>query len=237
MFYRQLIFILLLSLIGTGKVSAHQLSKDDTEKDRAKRAVEGAPATAKEEPATRLEKFLARKNVLIIKEAYALGTVPGQQGYEVKVEAIVLSAVGEVAKVYGLALVRFSGRAGERANGVEAMTFVDFDELAALQNALEYLTKVASDNNAEGSAGARPPASSEGRGDENNLANASTEFALLTRGGLKTGLSQLGRQQTGFIQFPAASQDTAVVFGIGALSRFRNLVSQGRSKLVSLGAK
>jgi hypothetical protein len=237
MFYRQLIFMLLISIAGAGNVSAYQSSKEDTEKERAKRAADNSPAPAKEEPATRLEKFMARKNVLIMKEAYLLGTVPGQQGYEVKVEALVLSAVGEVAKVYGLSLMRFSGRSGERPNSVEATTFVDFDEIAALQNALEYLAKVASEGGAEANAGARPTASGEGRGDESSLANASTEFSLLTRGGLKTGLSQIGRQHTGFIQFTAASQDTSVVFGIGALSRFRNLVSQGRGKLLSLGAK
>jgi hypothetical protein len=235
MFYRQIIFMLLLALAGTGKVSAYQSSKDDTEKERAKRAADSSPGAAKDEPATRLEKFMARKNVLIMKETYGLGTVPGQQGYEVKVEAIVLSAVGEVAKVYGLSLMRFSGRAGERPNSVEATTFVDFDEIASLQNALEYLAKVAGDSGAEGNAGARPPA--EGRGDESGLANALTEFSLLTRGGLKTGLSQIGRQQTGFIQFTTASQDSSVVFGIGALSRFRNLVAQGRSKLLSIGAR
>jgi hypothetical protein len=237
MFYRQLMIMLLIALAGAGQASAYQSSKDDTEKERAKRATDNSPTAAKDEPATRLEKFMARKNVLIVKEAYALGTVPGQQGYEVKVEAIVVSAVGEVTKVYGLSLMRFGGRSGERANSAEAMTFVDFDEIAALQNALEYLAKVAGDSGAESLAGARPQVSGEGRGDENSLTSASTEFSLLTRGGLKTGMSQTGRQHTGFIQFTAASQDSSVVFGIGALSRFRNLVSQGRSKLVSLGAK
>lgn len=235
MFYRLFIFVLLLSLMGTGNALALQSIKDDTEKDRAKRAADNSPIVAKEEPATRLEKFMARKNVLLIKEAYSIGTVPGQQGSEVKVEAIVLSAAGEVTKVYGLSLIRFNGRAG--ANTREAIVFVDFDEIASLQNALEYVAKIANDTSAEGSSATRPPASTEARSDENNATNSSTEFSLLTRGGLKTGMLQLGRQQTGFIQFDVTAPDAAVFFGIGALSRFRNLVSQSRAKLVSLGAR
>jgi hypothetical protein len=239
MFYRLFIFMLLLSLTGTGNVVGYQSIKDDTEKERAKRAADNSPGAAKEEPATRLEKFMARKNILIIKEAYSVGTVPGQQGYEVKVEAIALSAVGEVAKVYGLSLIRFAGRAGtgERANAREAITFVDFDEVSSLQNALEYLSKVANETSAEGNAATRPPASNEARPDENSITNSSTEFSLMTRGGLKTGMLQLGRQQTGFIQFDSASPDATVLFGIGALSRFRNLVSQARTKLIALGAR
>jgi hypothetical protein len=238
MFYRLFSFML-LSLICAGNTFGHQSIKEDTEKERAKRASDNSSIAAKEEPATRLEKFMARKNVLIVKEAYLVGTVPGQQGYEVKVEVIVLSAIGEVAKIYGLSLIRFSGRAGagERMNAGEAITFVDFDEIASLQNALEYLSKIANDIGADGNTAARPPASNEARTDENSITNSSTEFSLLTRGGLKTGMLQLGRQQTGFIQFNSASQEAAVFFGIGALSRFRNLVSQGRTKLVALGAR
>jgi hypothetical protein len=239
MVYRLFIFMLLLSLAGTGNALGYQSIKDDTEKDRAKRAADNSPVSAKEEPATRLEKFMARKNVLIIKEAYSVGTVPGQQGYEVKVEAVVLAAAGEVSKVYGLSLIRFAGRTGiaDRANAREAIVFVDFDEIASLQSALEYLAKVANDTSADGSAASRPPASNEARTDENSITNSSTEFSLLTRGGLKTGMLQLGRQQTGFIQLDTASQDAPVFFGIGALSRFRNLVSQARTKLVALGAR
>jgi hypothetical protein len=239
MLYRLIIFMLLLALAGTGKALARQMSKDDTEKERAKRAADNSPSAAKDEPATRLEKFMARKSVLIIKEAYAVGTVPGQQGTEVKVEAIVLSAVGEVTKIYGLCFIRFANRAGagERQNAKEAISFVDFDEIASLQNALEYVAKIANDASADSAVGARAPAANDGRAEETAAASSATEFSLLTRGGLRTGMLQLGRQQTGFIQFNSAAQDAAVFFGIGGVGRFRNLVSQARAKLVALGAR
>lgn len=239
MLYRPIIFMLLIAFVGAGNARAWQTIKDDTEKERAKRAADPSPNAVTGEPATKLEKFMARRNVLVVKEAHSIGTVPGQQGNEVKVEAVVVSAVGEVTKIYGLSLIRFANRASgsERQNAKEAISFVDFDEIASLQNALEYVSKIAGEASAETNVGARPPAPNDSRVDENTLANASTEFSLLTRGGLKAGMLQLGRQQTGFIQFNASAQDAAVFFGIGALGRFRNLVSQARTKLVSLGAR
>ena len=108
MLYRLFLLILLFSFFGVANAFGRQTIKDDTEKERAKRAADNSQSVAKDEPATRLEKFMARKNVLIIKDVYSVGTVPGQQGNEVKVEAIVLSAVGEVTKIYGLSLIRFA---------------------------------------------------------------------------------------------------------------------------------
>lgn len=237
--YRCLIFMLLIAVVSVTNALGRQTIKDDTEKERAKRAADNSLGSAKEEPATRLGKFMARKNVLIVKDAYTVGTVPGQQGNEVKVEALVLSAVGEVSKIYGLSFIRFANRAGtgERQNAGDTICFIDFDEIAALQNALEYVVKVANDASAESPVGARPPATNEARGDEIAMVNSATEFSLLTRGGVKTGMLQLGRQHTGFIQFNAAAPDAAVFFGIGALGRFRNLVSQARTKLIALGAR
>lgn len=235
--YRLVIFMLLVIFIGVTNALGRQTIKDDTEKERAKRAAENLPNLAKEEPATKLEKFMARKNVLIIKDAFAVGTVPGQQGNEVKVEALVLSAVGEVTKVYGLSFIRLANRTSERQNAGEAIGFIDFDELAGLQNALEYLAKVANDASAETGVGGQPPTTNDSRGEETAVVNAATEFSLLTRGGLKSGMLRLGRQHTGFIQFNAATPDRAVFFGIGALGRFRNLVSQARTKLLALGAR
>jgi hypothetical protein len=239
MLYRLTTFMLLIAFAGAGSALGRQTVKDDTEKERAKRAADHSPNAAKDEPATKLEKFMARKNILIVKDAYSVGTVPGQQGNEVKVEAVVVSAAGEVTKIYGLSFIRFASRAsgGERQNAREAISFVDFDEIASLQTALEYVSKLATEAGAEPPVGARPPALNDSRVDENGIANSSTEFSLLTRGGLKTGMLQLGRQQTGFIQFNSAAQDAAVFFGIGALGRLRNLVSQARARLVSLGAR
>jgi hypothetical protein len=239
MLYRLITFMLLVAFVGAANTPGRQTIKDDTEKERAKRAADHLPNSAKDEPATKLEKFMARKNVLIVKDAYSVGSVPGQQGSEVKVEAVVVSAVGEVTKIYGLSLIRFANRAsvGERLSAKEAVSFVDFDEIASLQNALEYVSKIATEASPETPGAGRPPASNDSRADEDGPANSSTEFSLLTRGGLKAGMLQLGRQQTGFIQFNTAAQEVAVFFGIGALGRFRNLVSQARTRLVALGAR
>ena len=236
MLYRLLVFTLAFSFAFAPNTFGGQTLKDDTEKERAKRAAENSPNGAKEEPATKLEKFLARKNVLIIKDTFAIGSVPGQQGAEVKIEVLVLSAAGEASKIYGLSLRRFANRtnAGERQNLNEAISFIDFDEMASLQNALEQMVKAANDLSGETNAAARPNAANEA---ENEALNSSTEFSLTTRGGLKTGMLQVGRQQTGFVHFSVASQDAAVFFGIGALGRLRNLIAQARAKLTALGAR
>ncbi|MBI3650484.1 MAG: hypothetical protein HY231_05485 [Acidobacteria bacterium] len=232
MFYRLMIILLMLFLLGAPLAPARQVLKEDTEKDRAKRAAENSTATLKDEAGTRVEKFLARKDVLIIKEATTIGSLPGQQGAEVKIEAIVLSALGEAAKVYGLSFIRLSNRGGERQP--EAIRFVDFDEVAALQNALEHLVKTA-DANSETPAGA-PAANGKGA-EESGASNVATEFSLTTRGGLKIGMLQVGRQQTGFLRLESAASEAPVIFGIGALTRLRNLTAQGRARLVSLGAR
>ena len=69
---------------------------------------------------------MARKNALIIKDVFVVGTVPGQQGNEVKVEALVLSAVGEAAKVYGLSFIRLANRfGGDRSRDVFIARWLD----------------------------------------------------------------------------------------------------------------
>jgi hypothetical protein len=234
--YRLMMFVLTLNLVGAPLAFAGQALKDDTEKEHAKRAAETSPIGQRDEPATRVEKFLARKNVLLTKETYAIGSIPGQQGAEVKVEALVLSAAGEAAKVYGLSLIRFSNRAGERQSQREVVGFIDFDEVTALQNALDAVVKAA-EANSEANAAAKNPAANDSRTEESQNSGPATEFSLTTRSGLKTGMLQIGRQQTGFVQFKVEAQDATVFFGTGALGRLRNLIAQARSKLLSLGAR
>ena len=236
MFYRLMIVLLACHLVGAPMGFSRQVLKDDTEKERAKRAAETGASAAREEPATKVEKFLARKNVLLVKEAYSIGSLPGQQGAEVKVEAIVLSATGEAAKVYGLSFIRFANRDGVRQSPREAIGFIDFDEVTALQNALDTIVKAA-DLNSETNAVAKTPAANEPRSDEGAALGSATEFSLTTRSGVKTGMLQLGRQQTGFIQFNVEAQDATVFFGIGALGRLRNLIAQARTNLLALGAR
>jgi hypothetical protein len=228
--------ILALHLFGALPWVMGQGLKDDTEKERAKRALESPAGAAKDEPATRVEKFLARKNVLLIKESYTIGSLPAQQGAEVKIEALVLSATSEAAKVYGLSVTRFSNRAGERQSLPEGVGFIDFDEVTALQTALDAIVKAAEQTSEAANGGRSSEATAQANG-EGAASGPATEYALTTRGGLTFGMLQLGRQQTAFLRLNLEAQDATAFFGIGALGRLRTLIAQSRSRLLSLGAR
>lgn len=231
----------LIFVSGVAALSARQAgqdvrqttTQDEVDRSGIKRAAGGA-SDNRDEPATRLEKFLARKNILVIKEVATVGMIPGQQGAEVKIEALRLSVVGEAAKAYGLSFTRSAQRAnaGERQGLKEAVCFVDFDELGSLQSALDAIVKAANETSATGDAGTSAAASGDGA-----QGVSATEFVLNTRGGLRVGMLRAGRQQTGFIQIGEPSSEASIYFGIGALGRLRNLVAQARGNLVTLGAR
>ena len=216
-------------------------TRDDADKGSIRRAAEVGGATGKEEPITNLEKMLIRRDVLIIKEFFNIGVVPGQQGAEVRIEALALSAIGEPTKRYGVSFVRPAARnaSGDRSSSRDILCLVDFDELAAIQNALDYISKTVSNSQASAdteasSRAATKPTDSKASDD---ATGPFVEFSILTRSGMKLGMLQLGKQNTGFVQMNYQASDSSVVFGIGALNRLRNLIAQARAKLLSLGAK
>ncbi|MEW6129404.1 MAG: hypothetical protein AB1757_20355 [Acidobacteriota bacterium] len=224
--HRLLVCLLIVQFGVVATLFAQQgANRDEAERERVKRAVENNSVAGKDEPATRIEKFLHRKNVLLIKEITLIGAVPGQAGSEVRIETLAISQVGEVNKVYGLRITRAAARG-------DHVGFIDFDELGALQTAFDYLLKTSGDFKATTVESAT--ATTESRNE--TLNSASTEMAITTRDGLKFGLIQQGKQQTGFIQINGLSEST-VSFGIGALGRLRNLLLQSRQALVIAGAK
>jgi hypothetical protein len=171
-------------------------------------------------PATKLEKFLSRKNLLVIKETHFIGAVPGLQGSEVRLEAVALSAPTERERAYGVRLARTvtQKEAGEQAG------IIDFDELDSFRGALDQMLRVASEAKL-------PDESPQG------AILPSVELAFTTRGGVKAALVQSGRQFTGQLQVSRATEDGEISFGVGALGRLRSLIAQARDKLVGLGAK
>ncbi|HET9532996.1 MAG TPA: hypothetical protein VFQ92_21755 [Blastocatellia bacterium] len=173
-----------------------------------------------QEPATRLEKLMLRKSVLVVKEAHIIGAVPGLEGTEVRIEALALTVPAERERVFGVRLVR----AAPRREAAELSALVDFDELASFKEALDYMLRAATE--------AKPPDESSAGG-----AVSTTEFTILTRGGVKAALVQTGRQFTGLVRVGRAGEEGEVSFGIGALGRLRALLSQARDRLVALGAK
>lgn len=93
----------------------------------------------KDEPATKLEAFLATRGQLIIKDVYSLGTVPGQYAGHVKIAAVVVympDGEGEAAK--GLTIEVNDGAKYERSD----TAYLDLEELEGLSEAVRYMAKL-----------------------------------------------------------------------------------------------
>lgn len=235
-----------LTVMMTGAQAGQQVrggvsTTDDTDRGGVKRAV-GSGGEAKAEPATRIEKFLLRKNVLLTTEHLIIGSVPGQQGAEVRIEALVVSVAGEAAKAYGLVLARAARQASERAGAREATCFVDFDELEALQNALDAIARYADEPRLRGGTELSAPATNDSATNDPAANNRdrqvwTKELSLQTRGGLRVGLAQSGRQLLGFLQIGSPEPEAGIAFGIGAIGRLRLHVAQSRRQLAEMGAR
>jgi hypothetical protein len=233
--------ILVVLLFAEVAFGVQNPTRDDADKGSIKRAAENGAASGKEEPATNLEKMLIRRDVLLIKEFFNIGIVLGQQGAEVRIEALALSALGEPTKRYGVSFVRPAARnaTSDRSSSRDVLCLVDFDELAAIQNALDYISKTVSNSQsaAETESSSRTATKPAEATTNDDAAGPFMEFSILTRSGMKIGMLQLGKQNTGFVQMNYQASDSSIIFGIGALNRLRNLITQARTKLLALGAK
>lgn len=233
-----ILVVLLLAPVASGYQNP---TRDDADKGSVKRAAEIGGAPGKDEPTTNLEKMLNRRDVLLIKEFFNIGVVLGQQGAEVRIEALALSAAGEPMKRYGVSFVRPAARnaGSDRSSSRDALCLVDFDELAAIQNALDYISKTVSNSQAaaETESSSRTATKPAEATTNDDTAGPFMEFSILTRSGMKIGMLQFGKQNTGFVQMNYQASDSGIIFGIGALNRLRNLIAQARTKLLALGAK
>jgi hypothetical protein len=103
-------------------------------------------------PLTKLEAFAARKDVVITTETYFAGSIAGENGCTVRLQAIILyDAAREANKVLGL---RVEIREGQQKDEHDAVAFVDFDELQSLSRAIPVLL----DLNQKGASLANPVA-------------------------------------------------------------------------------
>jgi hypothetical protein len=89
-------------------------------------------------PATALEVMAAKKNVVIVKRYSDVGTVQSDDGSSVRFTAVEFSDAEGKDKVYGLAIsIHDVGRV-ERT----AFSYVDYDEIAPLTDALDMLARL-----------------------------------------------------------------------------------------------
>jgi len=132
------------------------------------------PQSGKEaEKLTKLEAFLAKKGILVIKEFYDLGEVSGEYGSKVRVDAIIVYEPGkETQRIKGLRIEVFDG---ERSQA----SFLDIDEAESLSKALQYMIDLAKR--------------------WKKASRKYTEVIFSTKGGFKIGFYQSGNYQTSFV--------------------------------------
>jgi hypothetical protein len=95
------------------------------------------PAGPAMEAPTRLEALELRKNAVIVKGYTEVGKVDGEEGSSISVSAIELKDTSRNTRELGLAIVAAQGGDTRR----QATSYVDFDEIAGLLTAIDYLAK------------------------------------------------------------------------------------------------
>jgi hypothetical protein len=100
-------------------------------------AGQGSPPPPGMEAPTRLEALELRKNTVIVKGYTEVGKVDGEEGSSISVSAIELKDTTRNTKEMGLAIVAAQGGDTRR----QAISYVDFDEITGLLNAIDYLAK------------------------------------------------------------------------------------------------
>jgi hypothetical protein len=95
--------------------------------------------TAKAEPKTQLERFLAKTGSIVVKVFHPLGNIPGLYSTSADLSAVVLYEPGNEAKrTRG---IKIEVKGADRLTR-EHTSFLDLDEIDALLKALDYMGKV-----------------------------------------------------------------------------------------------
>ena len=175
-----------------------------------------APESAKKtEPTTAVEKFTARKGLLLVKDIYTVGTAGGESAFgSLKIRQLVVYAPGaaDAERVYG---VRFE-RPAMGDYELDQVGFLDFDECKALLEALAFIRELATRMASE--------------------THEYTEVAYETRGGMRFGFYQ-SVEMTGPVSFVNVGGLRTVFTKTDGLAQVRALVEQAVDGLRDKGAK
>ena len=157
-------------------------------------------------PLTKLESLQTNIAVVILKAGTEMGSVAGESGFvAVRCREITDTSTGH--KEQGIAI-----EVTQRDRLRDTM-LIDYDELASLINAIDYLTKL-----------------------EVSVTPLDTfDAAYTTKGGLR--IAALGTRRSGAVQFAlrdARAFSTPVIFSREQMSRFSALINQAKGTLDSL---
>jgi len=182
----------------------------------AQEAVSPPEAAKKPEPATAIEKFMARRGVLIVKDFYNVGMVSGQLGTSLEIKMLILSSAGGPSAAQKIFGVRFSRPAAGRYES-EEVSFLDFDECVALLDALGFMQNLAIKMAQE--------------------QHEYTEVIFVTRGGMRIGFYQEGREQSAFAKVGGPIGGKRCWLTMDGLAEVKDLVQQAVTRLREMGAK
>jgi hypothetical protein len=139
--------------------------------------VQKAESVEKAEPATKLEQFLSKRGRLYVKDFYKAGTVSGQYGQWITVDALIVYEPGkEIEKNRGLKIEVYEGGRLEKSHS----SFLDLEEVESLSKAIDYMINMI-----------------------NKFKDTSreyTEVIFSTRGGFKIGFYQTGDKFQAFAE-------------------------------------
>ena len=162
------------------------------------------------EARTQLEAFLTQKGILLIKEFYDLGTVPGMYGSEAHFVAVVIYEPGrENQKVKGLKIEITSGGRFEKKES----SFLDQEELQELSDAIQYMIRLAL----------------EWQGNNRNY----TEVVYSTKGDFSIGFFQNGLRQTAFASSGRISKVVCFFSQVQELKKVKSLVDNAQDLLAT----
>lgn len=156
-----------------------------------------------EEPATKLEAFLAKKGKLIIKDVYELGEVAGSYGSKIEFDVLVIYEPGqESQRVRGVKIKVSGGGKYERSD----TSFLDFEEVESLSRAIEYMVDLLS--------------KWEG------VNKGYTEVIFSTKGDFQIGFFQQGTKRRTFASSGRIGKATCF-FPLEGLSSIKSIVNRG----------
>lgn len=185
---RLLILLLFLSLLITSGSPGH------TQEEKPK------------QPATKLESFLAKKGMLIVKDFYEIGHL----GKNMDIKALVVYQPGqESQRVRGLH-IEVSEYLGEHLGWRSDVSFLDFEEIQSLSNAIDYMIDL-----------------SEKWKDTNK---EYTEVIFFAKGDFQIGFYQEGTKQKAFASSGLIGR-RASRFSIEKLTTLKDLVDEGAAFL------
>jgi hypothetical protein len=178
---------------------------------------QGAVAAAKEEPATKFDRFLLTKGSVAIREYYSLGSIGGKFGETASFDVARTYSPGSTNYVMALRIqVKEGGRLERQRIGV-----LDGEEVASLANAIPQMARMA-----ETLKQSRGP----------NQGDGSTEVVF--SGGSLRFTAYVGRLKGEGVAIEAGTIGSTQIFlDLADLSRVGTLVSQALSKMQALDQK